>query len=92
MPIASDQMIIHDTYLENEGRDNWQLVLTGEGEQPIRVSIPDASTLCSLIHQLTYMVPLQKLTEENKQELIWTMEQIIPLVYRNYVLDEYVLE
>lgn len=92
MPITADNMVANDVYLENQGKDDWQIVLVGDDKQPLHVTIPDASALCSLIHQLTYMVPFQKLKEEDKQELIWAMEQIIPMVYRNYVLDEYVLE
>jgi hypothetical protein len=92
MTITAATMVADDIYLENQGKDDWQLVLVGEDKQPLRVTIPDASALCSLIHRLTHMVPFQRLKEEDKQELIWAMEQIIPMVYRNYVLDEYVLD
>ncbi len=83
---------VTDVYLENEGKDDWHLVLVGEDVEPVAAEIRDPSSLCRLIHQLTHMLPMKRLDEENKQELIFAIEQILPHIYRNHVLDEYVLD
>ncbi|GAA4715284.1 hypothetical protein [Brevibacillus fulvus] len=92
MTVAATRMVIKDLFLETEQKDNWELVLVGEDNLPVSVTISTPETLCRLIHQLTYMIPMGKLKEEDKQELIWAIEQMIPLIYRNYVLDEYTLD
>jgi len=90
--MATGILHVTDVYLENEGKDDWHLVLVGENSEPVTAEIHDPSSLCRLIHQLTHMLPMKRLNEENKQELIFAIEQILPHIYRNHVLDEYVLD
>lgn len=89
--MTEEKMIVHDVYLDKE-KDSWDLVFVGDNDMAVTVEIPDATALCRLIHQLTHMLPMKRLKEEDKQELIFGMEQILPHIYRNYVLDEYVLK
>ncbi|MGG1659738.1 hypothetical protein [Brevibacillus sp. NRS-1366] len=89
--MITEKMVVNDVYLDNE-KDNWDLVFVGNNDVAVTLEIPDATALCRLIHQLTHMLPMKRLKEEDKQELIFGIEQILPHIYRNHVLDEYVLE
>lgn len=86
-----EKMVVQDVYLDRE-KDKWDLVFVGNNDDAVSVEIPDSTALCRIIHQLTHMLPMKRLKEEDKQELIFGIEQILPHIYRNHVLDEYVLE
>jgi|GEM_PF-1189783 len=92
MTITTNKLTAKDVYLEHEENGNWQIVFISDEEQPCSVELKDAEVLCRTIHQLTHMLPMKRLKEEDKQELIFAMEQILPHIYRNYILDEYVLD
>lgn len=92
MTTTANKWMIKDVYLEKEKDEAWQMVVLDENEQPFTLVFPDAGTLSRAIHQMTHMLPMKRLKEEDKQELIFAMEQIMPHIYRNYVLDEYVLD
>jgi hypothetical protein len=91
MTITQQKLTVHDVYLDKDD-ENWELVLVGDEDAAVTVEMPETTALCRLIHQLTHTLPMKRLKEEDKQELIFAMEQILPHIYRNYVLDEYVLD
>lgn len=89
--ITQHKLTVHDVYLDKNEK-NWDLVLVGDEDAAVTVEMHDTTALCRLIHQLTHVLPMKRLKEEDKQELIFAIEQILPHIYRNHVLDEYVLE
>lgn len=92
MASTVDKWVVTDVFLEKEQGDEWQMVIVGDDNQQYALSFKDTSLLSQAIHQMTHMLPMKRLKEEDKQELIFAMEQIMPHIYRNYVLDEYVLD
>ncbi|HZG14716.1 MAG TPA: hypothetical protein VE710_06800 [Candidatus Bathyarchaeia archaeon] len=92
MTTTANKYMVKDVYLEKEKDEDWKMIVIDENDQTNTLVFADTSTLSRAIHQMTHMLPMKRLKEEDKQELIFAMEQIMPHIYRNYILDEYVLD
>lgn len=92
MTTTARKWTIKDVYLEKDEDEAWQMIVIDEHDHDNTLVFHEAGTLCRAIHQMTHMLPMKRLKEEDKQELIFAMEQIMPHIYRNYVLDEYLLD